>query len=141
MIILGPIEFHGRLDTWNEYLCMERLEDGRLELSSRRRVLLGYENSWFGEVVWPEGHDPDQNEGDILPVTVDGTAVWGRDGSGIVGHELVSYGDEAVRVFRLGESEDARVWLGDYGWARAANFEAAMEMIKAALSKSRTSMV
>jgi hypothetical protein len=137
MIILGPMEFYGRLDAWNEYLWRERLEDGSLEFSSRRRVLLGYENSWFGEVVWPEGHNPDENEGDILPVTVDGTAVWGRDGGGVVGHQLVPYGDEAVRVFRPGESEDAQGWLEDYGWARAPNFEAAIEMIKDALSEGR----
>jgi hypothetical protein len=85
-------------------------------------------------VVWPEGHNPDENEGGILPVTVDGTAVWGRDGSGIVGHEFVSYGDEAVAAFRPGEFEDALAWLEDYGWSRAPNFEVAMKKIKNALS-------
>jgi hypothetical protein len=37
MVILGPLEFHGAIDPWTEYLCMERLPDGSLELSSRSR--------------------------------------------------------------------------------------------------------
>ena len=42
-VILGPLEFSGRIDAWTEYLCMERLADGSLELSSRAPELLGYE--------------------------------------------------------------------------------------------------
>ena len=56
MVILGPLEFHGAIDTWTEYLCMERLLDGSPELSSRSRELLGYGGDWWlGELVWPEG--------------------------------------------------------------------------------------
>jgi hypothetical protein len=68
MVILGPLEFHGAIDAWTEYLCMERLPDGSLELSSRSRELLGYGHDWWlGEVVWPAGHNPDENEDGVLP--------------------------------------------------------------------------
>jgi len=60
MVILGPFEFHGAIDAWTEYLSMERLPDGSL----RSRELLGYGHDWWlGEVVWPAGHNPDENEG------------------------------------------------------------------------------
>ena len=136
MVILGPFEFHGAIDAWTEYLCMNRLRDS-LELSSLSRELLGYGSEWWlGEVVWPEGHNPDDNEGGVLPLTVAGKAVWGRDGDGVVGRKLVPHTDEAVAVFRRGQSRDARVWLEDYGWSRAPKFETAMGMINAALSTS-----
>jgi hypothetical protein len=136
MVILGPLEFHGAIDARAEYLCVERLADGSLELSSRSRELLGYSGDWFGEPVWPEECNPDLDE-DALPLTVGGKSVSGRDGDGVVGHELAPHTDEAVAVFRPGQSQEARVWLEDYGWSRAPNFEAAMEKINIWVSTSR----
>ena len=138
MVILGPFEFHGGMDAWSEYLCMERMPDGSLELSSRSRELLGYGVDWrLGEVVWQESYNPDENEGCDLPLTVAGKAVWVRDGHGVVGRKLVPHTDEAVAVFRPSQCRDARAWLEEYGWSRAPNFETAMEMINAALSTAR----
>ena len=89
--ILGSVEFSGCLDAWTECLCLKRLPDGGIELSSRRFVLLRYEGEWFGKpVVWPEGYDADVDDADqdVLPISVGGTLVRGRDGCGIVGNEL-----------------------------------------------------
>ena len=89
MVILGPLEFRGMTDAWTEYLCIEQLADGGVELSSRSRELLGYGDWWLGDVVWPDGYVPDQDNPDadaVLPLTVAGKAVFGRDGDGIVGH-------------------------------------------------------
>jgi hypothetical protein len=129
MVILGSLEFHGMIDAWTEYLCMEKLADGTVELSSRSRELLGYNDWWLGEVVWPEGYNLDDNDGGVLPLTVAGKSVWGKDGDGIVGHDLVPHQDGAVAVFRSGQSADCRAWLEEYGWSRAPNFEAAMKKI------------
>jgi hypothetical protein len=137
MVILGPFEFHGATDSWTEYLCIEKLADGSLELSSRSNELLGYGDWWLGEVVWPEGYSPDANDPDgdedVLPLSVGGRTVWRRNGDGIVGHELVPHSDDAVAVFQPGQSQEARGWLEGYGWSRAPNFEAAMEKINEAL--------
>lgn len=132
-VILGPLEFSGAIDAWTEYLCIERLADGSLELSSRCNELLGYGRWRDGEVVWPDGYNPDADE-DVLPLTVGGKTVLGRDGDYIVGRKLVPRSDDAFAVFGPGQSEDARGWLEDYGWSRAPDFEAAMEKIKNALS-------
>ena len=35
--------------------------------------------------------------------------------------------------YQPGRCQEARVWLEDYGWSRAPNFEAAMEKITEAL--------
>jgi hypothetical protein len=88
VVILGPLEFHGAIDAWAEYLCVERLADGSLELSSRSGELLGYSGDWFGEPVWPEGCGPDVDE-DVLSTTVGGKTILGRDRDGVVGHKLV----------------------------------------------------
>ena len=132
MVILGPLEFRGMTDAWTEYLCIEQLADGGVELSSRSRELLGYGDWWLGDVVWPDGYVPDQDNPDadaVLPLTVAGKAVFGRDGDGIVGHELVPHSDDAVAVFRPEQSADARAWPEGYGWRRAPNFEAGMEKL------------
>lgn len=121
------------IDAWTEYLCMERLSDGTVELSSRSRELLGYDDWWLGAVVWPEWYNLDDNDGGVLPLSVAGKLVWGQDGDGIVGHDLVPHDDGAVAVFQPGRCQEARVWLEDYGWSRAPNFEAAMEKITEAL--------
>ena len=46
----------------------------------------------------------------------------------MVGRELVPHTGEAVAVFRLGQSQEARLWLEDYG-STSPKVEAAMEKI------------
>jgi hypothetical protein len=135
--ILGSVEFSGFTDTWTEYLCLKRLPDGGVELSSRSCELLGYGGTWWsGEPVWPEGYDPDADDADedVLPLSVGGKLVRGRDGDGIVGDDLLPHDDGAVVTFRYGELEDARRWLQERGWTRAPDFKDAMKKIKDALS-------
>ena len=55
MVILGPLEFHGAIDAWLEYLCVERRADGSLELSSRSRELLGYSGDEM-ETAWSDAN-------------------------------------------------------------------------------------
>jgi hypothetical protein len=91
MEILGSLEFSGAIDIWTKYLCLKRLPDGGVDLSSRSFELLAYGIEWFGEPVWPEGHD-DADRG-ILPFLLGGKPVRGRDGDGIVGNELFPHND------------------------------------------------
>jgi hypothetical protein len=139
MEILGSLEFSGFTDAWTEYLCLKRLPEGGIELSSRSFELLGYGREWFGDPVWPEGYDPDADDAndadeEILPVSVGGKLVRGRDGDATVGHELVPHDDDALVTFRHGEFEEALSWLEGYGWTKVPNFEAVAEKIKDALS-------
>jgi hypothetical protein len=109
-------EFHGAVDAWTEHLCLEVRTDGRVELSSRsRELLMGY--GWeAGEVVWPEGYDPEHADNGVLPLSVGGKAVAGTSGDFIVGENLVPHVGGSTAVFDHGQTEDARSWLASYGW-------------------------
>lgn len=48
-----------------------------------------------GEVVWPEGYDPENDDGDTLPISVGGKTVAARDGDFLVGEELLPHSDNA----------------------------------------------
>ena len=133
MEILATKQFSGAIDAWREYLCLNRLPDGSLEISSRSRELLGYENEWFGDPVWPEGYDLDGDDYDVLPVTVGGKRVLGRDGCGVVGEDLQPHTDDSVAVFRPGEIANAEEWLRGYGWGSCPDFETIMQRLREGL--------
>lgn len=135
--VLLTAEFHGAMDTWTEYLCIQAFPNSQIELSSRsREALMGY--GWSaGEIIWPESYDPDDEESegcDVVPVSVAGKPVIGRDGDFFVGETLLPHADDAVAIFSRGQANDARRWLKAYGWADKRGFAAAWETIEKALS-------
>ena len=64
-----------------------------------------------GEVVWPEGYDPENGDGDTLPISVGGKSVAGRDGDFLVGEELLLHSDDATVTLSPGQQAAARSWL------------------------------
>jgi hypothetical protein len=136
--VLLSAPFHGSIDAWTEHLCLETLPDGRIEISSRSaEVLMGPD--WAdGDVVWPEGYDPESDDGsDALPLTVGGKAVAGRDGDYIVGEDLRPHSDDSIARFSLGQITDAFSWLQNYGWTTKPGFADAWTLIQEAFSISR----
>ena len=73
------------VDAWTEYLCLEILPDRRVAITSRSAEPLMGKGWEAGEVVWPEGYDPENDDGDTLPISVGGKTVAGRDGDFLVG--------------------------------------------------------
>ena len=127
-------EFHGSIDAWTEYLCLEILPDRRVTITSRSaEPLMG--GGWeAGEVVWPEGYDPENDDGDTLPISVGGKTVAGRDGDFLVGEELLPHSDDATVTFSPGQQAAARSWLENYGWSKRPGFREAWLEIEATLS-------
>lgn len=135
--VLITAEFNGAMDTWTEYLCIESLGSAQIELSSRsREPLMGY--GWSaGEVVWPEGYDPDSEENeesDVMPVSVAGKQVIGRDGDFFVSASLLPHTDDAMAVFDKGQANDAWTWLKAYGWTEKRDFLEAWATIEKLLN-------
>lgn len=130
--VLLTAEFHGAMDVWTEHLCVEVLPDRRVELSSRSAEPLMGDGWEAGEVVWPDDYDPDDDEAgdDVLPVSVGGKRVAGKDGDFIVGEELMPHSDDAVAIFDRGQVEEAREWLKAYGWADRPGFPKAWAAIQ-----------
>jgi len=138
--VLLDAEFSGATDGWTEYLCIEVLPDGQVELSSRSAEVLMRLGDEVDDVVWPDGYDPDDGEPDddepddeILLVSVGGKRVAGWDGEYILGEKLVPHGDDATACFVKGETEEARAWLTSYGWSDREDFSKAWAIIEKAL--------
>ena len=85
-----------------EYLCLEILPDRRVAITSRSAEPLMGKGWEAGEVVWPEGYDPENDDGDTLPISVGGKTVAGRDGDFLVGEELLPHSDDATVTFSPG---------------------------------------
>ncbi len=132
--ILLEGEFHGAIDAWTEYLCLEIMPGGRVTITSRSAELLMGEGWEAGEAVWPQGYDPESDDGETLPISVGGKTVAGRDGDFLVGEELVPHSGDATTTFSPGQQTAARSWLENYGWSERAGFREAWLEIDAALS-------
>jgi hypothetical protein len=133
--VLLESEFHGATDVWTEYLCLEVLPDLRVVITSRSAVLLMGEGWEAGEIVWPEGYDPENDNGDTLPISVGGKAVAGRDGDFLVGEELLPHSDDATAMFIPGQQAAAQSWLEKYGWSQRPGFRETWLEIEATLAK------
>ncbi len=86
-----------------------------------------------GEVVWPDGCDPDDDEELPLPVSIGGKKVIGIEDGAYLGEDLVVHSDDATATFHPGEYEEARTWLESYYENRLDDPALASERIKEAL--------
>lgn len=117
--VIATAHFSTMASSWTEYLCMEVCPDGRVELSSQGHEVLGY-GDWFdGEVVWPEGFDPEKYDpeegGDMpLPVSVGGQKIIQMEDGAYLGEGMRPHSDDSTTTFQPGEVEEAREWLASY---------------------------
>ena len=128
MIILLDRQVSTPADSWTEYLCLDKSDAENIELSTRAREGLAHISALDDDVVWPEGYDPEhseENDDDVLPVSIGGKRVWGCEGEILLGCDLVPITDTASAQFTAGEIEAAQAWLEHAGWRRARGFEAA----------------
>jgi hypothetical protein len=63
-----------------------------------------------------EGYDPENDDGDTLPISVGGKTVAGRDGDFLVGEELLPHSDDATVTFSPGQQVLCSIRLENYGW-------------------------
>lgn len=136
--ILAEAEFSGSIDVWTEYLCVRKLFDGRVEISSKSNEVLALYYNYDGmDVVWPDGYDPladsDGSEG-ILPLMINGVKVFGVDGDAVIGESLAPHSDDSVIRLSKGQIKEARDWLEDYGWTRKDGFKDAWNRVVEFLS-------
>ena len=77
LIIIDDRERYGWVDSWREYLCLEKLSEG-FELTIRSHIVLAESGEYFDE-------DGEELE---LPEEINGNSVLGFDGDYIIGEEL-----------------------------------------------------
>lgn len=111
-------------DSWTEYLCLERLDAGEIELSTRAYEVLAYEGELGSDVIWPIDHDA-ENEDNPLPLSIDGKRVRGRDGDAYVGCDLVPTSDTACCRFQAGDFGAIELGLDQTNWRRVTGFDTA----------------
>ena len=125
-------------DGWTEHLCLQRVDRHSIELSIRAREVLAHVSELDGDVIWPEGYDFDGREevddDEVLPLSIDGKRVWGRDGEILLGSDLVPINDTATARFAAGEVDAAQEWLGQSDWRRTQGFDAAWREIVDAIA-------
>lgn len=128
--------FFGAVDGWTEYLCVEVLPSGWIEVTSCSREVLCMDPPEGRDVVWPEGYDPENDEhAGTLPISVDGKVVAERDGDFLVGETLYPHSDDAVIRVERGDVETALEWARGYGWAEQPGFEEAWRKVEEAIRR------
>ena len=121
--ILLMAEFDGAIDTWSEFLCIQRNDGGTITLSSRSRPILAEVSAY------------EDDDGKVtLPETIDGERVDGCEGGYVVGEELLLVDDEAEITLPAGSLGDAEAWLAGRGWDKNADYQTAWLGIATALS-------
>ena len=76
IIKIDSRERYGWVDSWTEYLCLEKLPKG-FELTIRSNVVLAEAVEYV-----------DENDEELLPEKIDGNSVFGIEGGYILGEEL-----------------------------------------------------
>jgi hypothetical protein len=99
--------------SWTEYLCFQRMEDNRFELSIRGYEILGE----VREFVMADDNLEDDDYEFELPKEIEGQAVAGIEGEYIVGHALVNHSDEHWPISFANPSDgELRDWLDYADW-------------------------
>jgi hypothetical protein len=112
-------EFYGFVDSWTEYLCMERNKDGSITLTSRAYQILA-EAGRYKERGW-------------LPETISGKQVCGYDGDYVVGGRLVPRDGDAELTVLPSQFDVAARWLISRKWDTQSEFGEAWARIRSAL--------
>jgi hypothetical protein len=112
-------EFYGFVDSWTEYLCMERNKDGSITLTSRAHQILA-EAGRYKERGW-------------LPETIRGKEVAGYDGDYVVGGRLVPRDGNAELTVSPNQFDVAARWLIGRKWDTQSEFGEAWAQIRSAL--------
>lgn len=138
--IIGVFHCSNMASTWTEYLCMEVLPDGSLELTSKSREVLGADGALGDDVVWPEGFDPEDEDCDNQPwpISIGGKQVVTCEDGIYLGAELGPHSDGSSATFEPGESVEAVNWVLRYYRDVFANVdEETLRTIKAALERQK----
>jgi hypothetical protein len=97
----------GRVSSWNEYLCLQRLRINEFEISVCGYEILGERDAYYNE---------ESDEFD-LPETIDGKLVVAIEDEWVVGGSLVNHSDELMPLrFGREEVDGLIVWLKDANW-------------------------
>jgi hypothetical protein len=112
-------EFYGFVDSWTEYLCMERNKDGSITLTSRAHEILA-EGGRYKKRGW-------------LPATIGRKEVAGYDGDYVVGRRLLPHDGDAELTVSQNQFDVAARWLISRKWDTQAEFGEAWARIRSAL--------
>jgi hypothetical protein len=92
-------EFYGFVDSWTEYLCLARNQDGSITLTSRSREILA-ESGRYRQRGW-------------LPATIRRKEAWGYDGDYVVGQRLLHQDGDAEITVPQNQFHLAAEWLNN----------------------------
>jgi hypothetical protein len=100
--------------SWDEYLVLEKLEDGRFKLDIRVYEVLTESGNYFDE----------EKDDYVLPAQIDGKNVVGLIDEYVIGGDLVQMQDDTPEItFKIFDQEILSGWLKMIGWSNEDIFK------------------
>jgi hypothetical protein len=104
--------------SWDEYLVLEKLDDGRFKLDIRVYEVLTESGNYFDE----------EKDDYVLPTQIDGKNVVGLIDEYVIGGDLVQMQDDTPKIFfKTFDQEILAGWLKMIGWNNDDVFKSLMK--------------
>ena len=106
-------ENSGHIDSWTEYLCLEKTSDGNFGLSIKSHVII--DSEYNGETI-SQFYDEDTGEYD-LPDEINGTRVIGWNAEFLLGVDLENnFQYTTLELTKNNFEHSIREWIKEINW-------------------------
>ena len=106
-------ENSGHVDSWMEYLCLEKTSDGNFVLSIKSHVII--DSEYNGEII-SQFYDEDTDEYN-LPNEINGIKVLGWNAEFLLGVDLENnFQYTALELSKLDFEQSIRQWMNVINW-------------------------
>ena len=119
-------ENSGRVDSWTEYLCLEKIGGGNFVLSIKSHIII--DSEYNGEII-SQFYDEDTDEYD-LPDEINGIKVLGWNAEFLLGVDLENnFQYKRLELTQNDFEQSIRQWMKEINWDLTAQQISQIEKI------------